>query len=212
MTGCTKEKPNNEKIDVPEDNQKPIPEEKYIDDNPIKLGIYKANGNYNGKKLIKDTYYATFTSMQDIESFEVFFTDDEIIYGSNFKTTWHNYYDKYDEDISKYRIGYNFKFTLNDGTDYAATLLEPDIYYFSEYFYIYFYDDVNAPDGQIYSHLENVNDETIISSVKLFAVGKINDVQNITLTAFSYDSEEDFDKDGNYRGNSSYTITIKNQS
>ena len=84
---------------------------------------------------------------------------------------------------------------------------KPDIFRYSKYFYIYFYDDVNAPNG-FYSHLENVNDNTLMTSVKLYAVDEIDEVESITLTAFTYD-EDDFDKDNNYRGNSKYTINIK---
>ena len=47
-----------------------------------------------------------------------------------------------------------------------------------------------------------------MTSVKLYAVDVIDEVESITLTAFTYD-EDDFDKDNNYRGNSKYTINIK---
>lgn len=117
-----------------------------------------------------------------------------------------DYYDKY-EDINKYKIGYNIGYTLKDGTSNNSTFLEPDIFRYSKYFYIYFYDDVNAPNG-FYSHLENVNDNTLMTSVKLYAVDEIDEVESITLTAFTYD-EDDFDKENNYRGNSKYTINIK---
>ena len=40
------------------------------------------------------------------------------------------------------------------------------------------------------------------------AVDEIDEVESITLTAFTYD-EDDFDKENNYRGNSKYTINIK---
>lgn len=36
----------------------------------------------------------------------------------------------------------------------------------------------------------------------------MDEVESITLTAFTYD-EDDFDKENNYRGNSKYTINIK---
>lgn len=47
-----------------------------------------------------------------------------------------------------------------------------------------------------------------MTSVKLYAVDEIDEVESITLTAFTYD-EDDFDKENNYRGNSKYTINIK---
>ena len=112
-------------------------------------------------------------------------------------------------DIDNYKIGYNIKFILNDGTSLDNTFLKPDIFYFAKYFYVYFYDDIHQKDGTMYSHLEEVNDNTLMTSVKLYAVDGIDDVKDIILTAFTYDDEDDFDDNGNYRGSSSYTIEIK---
>lgn len=89
------------------------------------------------------------------------------------------------------------------------TFLKPDIFYFAKYFYVYFYDDIHQKDGTMYSHLEEVNDNTLMTSIKIYAVDGIDNVQNIILTAFTYDDEDDFDDNGNYRGSSSYTIEIK---
>ena len=112
-------------------------------------------------------------------------------------------------DIDNYKIGYNIKFILNDGTSLDNTFLKPDIFYFAKYFYVYFYDDIHQKDGTMYSHLEEVNDNTLMTSIKLYAVDGIDDVKDIILTAFTYDDEDDFDDNGNYRGSSSYTIEIK---
>ena len=103
----------------------------------------------------------------------------------------------------------NIKFILNDGTNLDNTFLKPDIFYFAKYFYVYFYDDIHQKDGTMYSHLEEVNDNTLMTSIKLYAVDGIDNVQNIILTAFTYDDKDDFDDNGNYRGSSSYTIEIK---
>lgn len=205
LTGCNYDKvvnplPSNDKID------NTIKEPTYVDDNPIKLGIFLSNNNYNNKTVIEDTYYTNFTSMNDIASFEVFLTSDKEINGNSFKDIWNKYYNNY-QDISKYKIGYNIGYTLKDGTINSSNFLEPDILRYGEYFQIYFYDDINAPDG-FYSHLESTNDNTLITSVKFFAVNNIDEVENITLTVFTYDND-DFDDEGNYRGNSKYIINIK---
>ena len=209
LTGCSftntdkieESTPIKEQLQVEE-----VPE--YIDDNPINLGLFLYDNNYHNKEVIKDTYYTDFISGTDIGSFEVFLTDDDIIDGNKFKDTWNKYYNMY-EDISNYKVGFNIKFMLYDGTSYEDNILEPDIFKFSDYFYIYLYDDIHQADGAFYSHLETMEDNTLITSIKLFAVDGIDKVESIILNAFTYDSIDDFDKNNNYRGNSLYVIRIK---
>lgn len=182
--------------------------EEYTDNNPIKLGLFLYDNNYNNKNKLVDTYYTDFTSGVDIGSFEVFLTSDDTIYGSRFKDTWNKYYNMY-EDISEYKVGFNIKFILKDGTNYSSNFLEPDIYKFSKYFYVYLYDDINQIDGAYYSHLEEVDDNTMLTSIKIYAVEGIDEVENFILSVFTYKDSNDFDADGNYRGNSIYGIRIK---
>lgn len=204
LSGCSIHKENKE-LDIDIEN---IIEEKeeYIDDNPIKLGIFPANGNYHGKEVIIDEYYAPFNSGEDIGSFEVFLTGDTTVDGNNFKDTWNKYYNNY-LDIDKYKVGFNITYTLKDGEEDGSNFLEPDNYRYGDYFYVYLYDDVNAPDG-FYSHLEEMEDNTILSSIKIYATDNISDIEYITLTAFTYD-EDDMDENNNYRGISKYQIKIK---
>ena len=204
LSGCSIHKENKE-LDIDIEN---IIEEKeeYMDDNPIKLGIFPANGNYHGKEVIIDEYYAPFNSGEDIGSFEVFLTGETTVDGNNFKDTWNKYYNNY-LDIDKYKVGFNITYTLNDGEEVGSNFLEPDNYRYGDYFYVYLYDDVNAPDG-FYSHLEEMEDNTILSSIKIYATDNISDIEYITLTAFTYD-EDDMDENNNYRGISKYQIKIK---
>ena len=86
------------------------------------------------------------------------------------------------------------------------------MYIVTPYIYNYLYDDIHQPDGAWYSHVEEnqVTNETIYSSIKLYAAEKTNEISSpITLTVFTYDTADDFDESGMYRGNSKYTITIK---
>jgi len=185
-----------------------IEKEEYIDKNEVQLGLFLYDNNYRNKEVLEDTYYTDFVSGTDIGSFEVFLTEDKVIDGYNFKDAWNKYYNEYN-DISNIKIGYNIKFILNDGTSHNANYFEPDTYKFGEYFYTYLYDDVNVQDGVVYSHLENINENTLITSIKIYAVDGIDKVENIILSAFTYDTEDDFDEEGNYRGNSIYVIRIK---
>ena len=213
LVGCTsKAEPNYE--ENKEDTNKEIAQEevnknKYIDNNPIELGLYLYTGGYNNKEKLS-TYETTFVSGSDIGSFEVFFTDEEVINGTSFKALFNNYYDKY-ENIDNYKIGYNIEFTLDDGTVNNFNLLEPNTYLYGDYFYTYLYDDIHVNDGEFYSHLESINDDTLITSIKIYAVDKIDEVTKIKLTVFTYDNDDDFDENGNYRGISKYSIDIINK-
>lgn len=210
LTGCSIMNNNTNKMEeTPVKDRKENEEDTitYVDDNPIKLGLFLYDNNYHNKEVIKDAYYTDFINGTDIGSFEVFFTSDEIVDGNKFKDTWNKYYNMYD-NIDNYKIGFNIKFMLNNGTSYEGNILEPDIYKFGKYFYIYLYDDIHQVDGAFYSHLESMEDNTLITSIKLYAVDGIDEVESIILNAFTYDSEDDFDND-NYRGNSLYVIRIK---
>lgn len=208
LSACSvKEKEIYENKEVDNNINEEIKEE-YVDDNPIKLSLFLYDNNYHNKKRIEDTYYTNFTSGVDIGSFEVFLTDESTIDGINFKDTWNKYYNNY-VDITNYKIGYNIKFVLNDGTSYNSNYLEPDNYRYGEYFYTYLYDDIHQVDGAFYSHLENMEDNTLITSIKIYAVEGIDKVDYFVLSAFTYDGKEDFDEEGNYRGNSIYRVNIK---
>lgn len=209
VSGCGYNKEIDNKIEeVNEDKEE---KEVYQDDNEIKLGLFLYDNNYYNKERLEETYYTSFINGTDIGSFEVFLTDDKIVNGKNFKEVWNNYYNKY-TNIENYKVGFNIKFILEDGTNYSANFLEPDIYRFSDYFYVYLYDDINQEDNSFYSHLEETNEDTMLTSIKLYAASGIDKVQNIVLSAFTYDSSEDFDENGTYRGNSLYVIRIKRNS
>lgn len=215
LSGCTINSTNNNieenEVNDQENNEIEeieIEEEKYVDNNEVKLSLFLYDGSYKNKARIEDTYYANFISGTDIGSFEVFLTDSETVNGTNFKNTWYNYYNNY-ENIENHKIGFNIKFVLTDGTNYSANYFEPDTYKFGEYFYTYLYDDVNQADGAFYSHLEEIKEETLLTSIKIYAVDGIDKVDSFILSAFTYDTEDDFDEEGNYRGNSIYVIRIK---
>lgn len=209
LTSCkanTLQKENN--IKEANDNQNEVFEETYKDENIVKLGLFLYDNNYHNKERLEDTYYTNFISGEDIGSFEIFLTDDKVINGTNFKNVWNTYYNKY-EDISNHKIGFNIKFMLSDGTNYNTTYLKPDTYKHGDYFYTYLYDDINQKDGTYYSHIETITEDTLLTSIKIYGTSGIDKVENIILSAFTYDTEDDFDKDGNYRGNSIYVIRIK---
>lgn len=198
----------------PEIPEEPVvPEEvipEYVDENPVKLGIYVQNGY--SKDLI--TEYSCSWAPENV--FDVFYavpTQEASISNYSFDTLWKDYINKY-PNPENYRIGYNLKFTLASGEVIDSQILNPDdAYYMFPKVMVFLYDDVNLVPGARYYHITQdvMYDYTICSSIKLVGdVESKNIVSDIELTAFCFDTEDDFDPEtGKYRGNSSYTITIK---
>lgn len=196
-----------ENIENNENNNLEI-DSKYVDDNPIVVGLYVKEGNY--KKLVKD-YYCGWDPEEVLGIFYAVYTNEEQISGSNFNLVWKDYLNKY-SDVDKYMIGYNLKFTMNDGTVIDQTILNPDhAYLMYPEIQCYLYDDINLVPGKRYYHItsEEMNDNTICSSIKLVGDKKTPNISSkIELTVFTYKSNDDFGANGKYRGNSKYTVTI----
>ena len=189
---------NNPETFTPEPTPTP-----YVDNNPIKVGIYK-----DGKLLTE--YNKKFTSQTDIAIFNIVFTNDEKLPSGSFKNIWKSYYDKYD-NIDEYKIGFEIDVEIN-GEKQENIMLDPSnqhkIY---PYLYAYLYDDIHNSGSYSHVTMETIKDNTIYSSIKLYLHKQTNEITSpITLTVFTYKDDNDF-LDGHYRGNSKYTITIYNK-
>ena len=205
LTGCSlnksKEDDNNINLepDIIEDTN-----DVYEDDNPIKVGLY------NNGKLVTE-YRTKFVNGRDIGSFDIYFTDIQDVGSTNTKYNFKKYYNNYN-DIDNYKIGFYISFEANN-EHYEKVVLDYDVEFaLQPYIYIYLYDDVHQPDGAFYNHVtkEDYGDDTIFSSIKLYLARRKDEIQSdITLSVFTYDSDDDFDDEGYYRGNSIYTMTIK---
>ena len=199
LTGCKKEE---EKIINKEENVEEVVEsEKYVDDNPITIGIYE-----NDIKLVKE--YKLLRQSNNEVIFSFYFTNEENLGSRRQKENWNKYFSQYN-NINNYKIGFNFSFYAGD-KKIEKTILKPNTYAFNPYFYTYIYDDINQPDYTFYSHLEekDINEKTIFSSIKIFLVEPSKITSSIEFTAFTYNDLDDFDENNNYRGNSKYTIKI----
>jgi len=201
LTGCSNqlETPYKE-INI--DNTIKIDE--YIDNNTVQIGIYE---NTN---LVKN-YKTTLSNFKDIAVFNIYYTNKEKLDSSNIKYNYQKYLNNY-ENISNHKNGFYIKYEA-EGKIIEELILDPkSMHKMAPYLYVYLYDDINQTPGSFYSHLENsdMKDNTIISSIKLFTAHKGTSITSpITLTAFTYDTEDDFTKDNHYRGTSSYTIEIE---
>ena len=203
--GCTK-KDDIVNSNIEEDKPEvPQVEDTYIDDNPIKVGLYM-----NGKLI--NEYNTKIVDGEDIASFDVYFTDIEDVGSSNTKNNFNKYYQMYD-DIDNYKIGFYISFDTEE-KKMESVILNPSSMYDLYYIYNYLYDDIHQPDGAWYSHVEekDVTDNTIYSSIKLYAGGETSKITSpITLMVFTYDGDDDFDSEGHYRGVSSHTLIINNK-
>ena len=205
----TNKESNVKKID---EENKVVEEPVYVDDNPIKVGFYNKNGYV--LSLAHD-YSGPIYTKKDITTFQVFFSNDEEVRFSNVKfgEYFYNTFSEINPD-KKYKIGFNLSYDLNDGTHISQNIFGPSTTQTNyDYIEVYLYDSYKHRNDSFYSHIEEYeyNDETMMTSIKLTAGSKFNDIASkITLTVFTYD-EDDFDEETyEYRGNSKYSLQISN--
>ena len=79
---------------------------KYVDDNPITVGIYE-----NGINLIKD--FKMIKQSRNEVIFCLFYTNEEELGHNSQKENWYNFYSKY-TNIDDYKIGFHFSFYVGD--------------------------------------------------------------------------------------------------
>jgi len=207
LVGCQKE--NEEEIKrieklvndpVPTATEEPV----YVDENPIKVGIYK---DY---KLVHE-YNTKFKDQTDIAIFNVMFSNEEkITKEKDYKTTWKKIYNLYD-NIDEYKIGFEIDVEINGEKQENIMLNPKNQHKIYPTLYAYLYDDIH--NSGYYSHvtMDTLKDNTIYSSIKLYLHKETKNITSpITLTVFTYKDDNDF-IDGHYRGNSKYTITINNK-
>ncbi|MBR6113391.1 MAG: hypothetical protein IKP79_02645 [Bacilli bacterium] len=198
---------------VIEDNIKeieelPYPREpEYKDENPIKVGIYKYNGSWD---KVSEYTYSSWTRFQPIIQYNVFLTDIDHINGGSTANTFDSYKKNYS---TPFKYGVNIAFT-NDKEEYVSFNSKgvENVLEYNGYLLIYLYDAVKHRYDSWYSHttVSEWNDSSNITSIKVCPGDRYEQItSDIEVTVFTYDSDDDFDKDGNYRGNSKHTVTLK---
>lgn len=188
---------------------------KYVDTNPVKIGLYiKKNGYFELVEKHKNSWKAE----NVIGQFYIFPTLDKKIYGSNYKTIWNNYIKDYGDYVSTnnlktgFNISFKFKNDNNIIEEINQNILTPkDAYLMFPKLMFFIYDDYNYISNVRYYHItnESMKSSTIVTSAKIVGdIKSINIVSDITLTAFTYDTDNDFNEVNKYRGNSYYITTI----
>lgn len=178
--------------------------ETYKDSNNTPIGIYSLENN-NLKRLTTITKHLNVE--EDIGIFQVYLSnEDNVQLTTNFGESFHNEWLKY----QGIKLGFNIKYTLNNNETTSYNILSPDnTFEHWEYLMNYLYDDYANRNKSFYSHIESTdyNSETLFTAIKMQSSGKCNEIKTIELTAFTYDSEDDF-LDNEYRGNSKATLII----
>ena len=204
ICGCTK-KEIKEQNKEKEEKKQEVVENIYKDENITPIGIYKQQGNTLSKL---NTINITPVVEQDIGVFQIYPSNEETItlnkgFGPSFYDEWNKY--------NNIKLGFNIKFSLSNGENISYNIFSPENTFDKwEYLMNYLYDDYANYGKSFYSHIEKdeFNENTLMTSIKLqssYSIDQIN--SKIILTAFTYDSEDDF-KDNEYRGNSKYSINI----
>ena len=199
----------NVEVEKTSNNKKNTKEVKevYQDNNNTVVGLYKERGN----KLELVTDYSTdISSSKDIDVYQIYFSNERNInLDSVFGMSYYNMLNSLDNPNIK--VGFNIKYSLDNGEIINQTVLNPSQTIQNEYIFLYLYDDYKNRNTNFYSHIEDseYDDSTLFTSVKVFANKVDNLSSDIEFTVFTYDTDDDFEE-GNYRGTSKYTINIIN--
>lgn len=217
LCGCQKEELKKEhivetKVEEKEDIEEVPEDEEYIDSNPIRFSFYVDNPS-DGLDKVENEYRTQWILKKDIVVLGIVYSDAPSFGANYFQNIFRNEGSKY-ENYESYKIGWHLNFELQDGTVINQYIYKPsDAAYFYDYLEIYLYDSVHVEPGVWYSHTtdEQMTQETIFTSMKLTAGSKFNEIVSpIKVTAFTYNNEEEFDEEGNYRGSSIQVINVIN--
>ena len=204
--GCCKKdnKTENNKSITSKDNIEKK-KDNYKDLNNTPIGIYQLKGKNLNKLYIFNTKLEV---EKDINTFQIYPSNEEsIVLNTLFGQSFYNEWIKY----NNIKMGFNIKFSLVSGENISYNILSPtNTFEKWQYLMNYLYDDYANLGRVFYSHIENdqYNDSTLFTAIKMQCGYYLTDINSkIQLTVFTYDSDDDF-LNGEYRGNSSYTLNI----
>lgn len=190
LSGCSKETIKEKDIEKKENNIEKIEEREPIK-NPISVGIYMRK---NGLRSLTKEYRAPFILNKDVGVFSTFYTQEESISGDSIQKVWMEYFNTY-ENISSYKIGYRIEFETKNAGKVDKIILEPkDAESFYDYMQVYLYDDVHQLEGAFYTHIEEMKEDTLLTSIKLTGSTLTHEIVSpIILTAFTYEEKEEIE-------------------
>lgn len=181
------------------------------------MSLYKNIKSESLRRKYGDQYKSEWVRGTDITSFECIASDAAEIKNNNryFQELWRDEWQRFSNN-EQCKICYRVQFQTSDGVKVDKMLMKAgDELEYRDYIENYLYDDIHQVKGQWYSHLEpkDQKDTTILSSLKFTPGVKIDKVYSpITVSAYVYYSDLDFDAEGNYIGAVSYTVQMVNTS
>lgn len=196
-----------------------------INEKPVNLYTM----NYGDMTCYKVTTFSKeWSPYEDLEAFGAFVsTADSFEFNTETEAhdeTWNSV-----QTSTAYKIGYELSFDVN-GEHKVITILKPgdietnpDLYNgdypededysnITGYLGAWVYDDLHQ-DGGPYTHITQaeVNDDTLLTSIKLRPTPQSEEISNLVLRAFSYSSDKEFDANGHYIGNYAAQVTINKE-
>lgn len=149
---------------------------------PDCLGIYIPK---DGQRILIDSFSSKWISGNDIDCFEAI-TSLEKTHNGLFADIWKLCWNSFPNNTNV-KIGYSLEIFLRSGDSAKYDIKSPkDTLQHKDFVEAYLYDDIHV-DGW-YSHLEesDINSDTVITSIKLTATEKQNEIDKIKLTAYLY--------------------------
>lgn len=203
LVGCTN--PEIKKIEI----KNKIITPKIEDENEIVCALYKSEGE---KRVLAKEINEKWVVNKDINVLTMIPTIEETLPKENIKDQFYKYFNNY-KNSSNYKIGYQISFEIDNERDFSQTILKPeDTASFYDYVQVYLYDDISNAGKSFYSHVEKMEDNTLLTSIKLTGSTYINNITSpIELTVFTYKDEKDFNKENKYIGKSMYKVIINNK-
>ena len=192
-----------------------VPEPTIVPDDgsgPNVIGLYVKDKEKGVRRLVEDTFVSVWQEQQDIECFEVFAAREAEISLGRYQSVWPMYWGVF-PNAAAYKVGYSLELYFTDGIVQSCLIKGPaDTKFFWDFVEIYLYDDVHQKEGVRYSHLteEDMEEDTLCTSIKLTPGSEIHQVASMKLTAFTYGSESDFNQaDGAFLGFNTTSILLE---
>ena len=181
-----------------------------LPDADIPIAIYiPVKGSQN--RRIVNGFGSEWVRGKDIDCFEVLLSEEKEEAGSRFYEIFDRLWAAQPQ-AEGHRIGYELQLTLKKGSTHSHVILKPQDVTddFFAYVECYLYDDIHQNGAWEYYHLlpNSMKGNTMITSIKLTAGAKIDQVEDIQLTAFLYRDADDFNSAGRYAGGNFWTIGI----